>query len=56
VLKDCENYYPKLKDGGMFIGHDYNKIEGVNKAVAEFSAKVGKPVATANQDLWYWVK
>ena len=56
VLKDCENYYPKLKNGGVFIGHDYNKIEAVHRAVTEFASKVGKPIATANQDLWYWLK
>jgi predicted O-methyltransferase YrrM len=56
VLKDCKNYYPKLKAGGIFIGHDYNAIEDVNKAVTEFANTVGKPVATANQDLWYWAK
>jgi hypothetical protein len=56
VLKDCKNYYPKLKHNGIFIGHDYNKIDDVNKAVNEFASSVGKPIATANQDLWYWVK
>lgn len=56
VLKDCTNYYPKLKSGGLFIGHDYNTIADVNKAVNCFATQVNKPVATANQDLWYWVK
>lgn len=56
VLADCKNYYPKLKKNGLFIGHDYNMIADVKCAVDEFAATVGKPIATANQDLWYWVK
>ena len=56
VLKDCKNYYPKLKQGGIFIGHDYTKIDDVHKAVTEFATEINKPIATANQDLWYWVK
>ena len=56
VLKDCKNYYPKLKTGGIFIGHDYNMIVGVKRAVDEFASEVNKPVALANQDIWYWVK
>jgi hypothetical protein len=56
VLADCKNYYPKLKKNGIFIGHDYGTIEAVRKAVDEFAATLGKPIARANQDLWYWVK
>ena len=35
VIEDIKNWYPKLKDGGVFGGHDYN-WPGVNKAVNEF--------------------
>lgn len=56
VLADCKNYYPKLKKNGLIIGHDYKMITDVRRAVDEFAASVGKPVALANQDLWYWVK
>jgi hypothetical protein len=39
ALKDIELYYPKLKKGGLFGGHDYGEVsESVNvkKAVDEF--------------------
>ena len=56
VLNDCENYYPKLKSGGLFCGHDYNKIEDVRKAVDEFAKKIGKKVEIAEKDLWFFYK
>lgn len=56
VLKDCENYYPKLKKGGIFCGHDYNQINAVKKAVDEFAKNKEKEILTAEQDIWYWVK
>jgi predicted O-methyltransferase YrrM len=34
VKQDLNNWYPKLKKGGIFAGHDYR--EGVQKAVDEF--------------------
>jgi len=34
--EDMELWYPKLKTGGVFVGHDYFCIEGVKKAVDEF--------------------
>lgn len=56
VLKDCRNYYPKVKKGGLIIGHDFARIEGVNKAVRQFASEIGKEIKNARQDLWYWVK
>lgn len=56
VKLDCENYWPKLKKGGFLIGHDFARIEGVNKAANEFSDKVGLKIQNAQQDLWYIVK
>jgi hypothetical protein len=56
VLKDCQNYYPKIKKGGLIIGHDFARIQDVNKAVLEFANKLGVEVKNAKQDLWYWVK
>jgi hypothetical protein len=53
VLKDCKNYYPKLKKDGYFIGHDFTRIEGVYKAVTEFCKPLEKEVTGAKQDLWY---
>ena len=56
VKKDCDNYWPKLKSGGIMIGHDFARIEGVNRAANEFSDKVGIAIKNAQQDLWYIVK
>jgi predicted O-methyltransferase YrrM len=56
VTIDCENYFSKVKSGGVFAGHDYNVIEGVNRAVNEFAAKHGAEVQTCPNDVWYWIK
>jgi hypothetical protein len=56
VLKDCKNYYKKLKPGGIFSGHDYTLIHQVNTAVNEFSKEVKKEVKTMPTDSWYWIK
>jgi predicted O-methyltransferase YrrM len=56
LTKDCANYYPKLKEGGIFAGHDYNAIAGVRKAADEFAAKVGKEILSTDCDVWYWIK
>jgi predicted O-methyltransferase YrrM len=37
VKKDLISYYPKLKKGGIFAGHDYLEDCGVEPAVNEFS-------------------
>ena len=36
VKQDLNNYFNKVKIGGVFAGHDINKKEGVTKAVFEF--------------------
>ena len=56
LTKDCANYYSKLKEGGIFAGHDYNAIEGVRRAADEFAAKVGKEIQITECDVWYWIK
>jgi predicted O-methyltransferase YrrM len=60
VLKDCKNYYPKLKSGGLISGHDYNAIEAVRKAVDEFAQIEQKNVnftpSEYQSDVWYWIK
>jgi hypothetical protein len=38
VLKDLTAWYPKIKSGGTFAGHDYNQSQ-VAKAVNEFFEK-----------------
>jgi SAM-dependent methyltransferase len=56
LTKDCNNYYSKLKPGGIFSGHDYNAITGVRKAADEFAAKVGREIHFTESDVWYWIK
>jgi predicted O-methyltransferase YrrM len=56
LTKDCANYYSKLKVGGIFAGHDYNAIAGVQQAANEFAAKCGKKILFTECDVWYWLK
>jgi len=46
VKKDLKLFYPKVKKGGIFCGHDYNYIRhpGVTKAVNEFSEEIDNKV------------
>lgn len=53
VAKDCRNYWPFCKPGGIFAGHDYNAIEGVRRAVDELSETVKLPLQFTNNDVWY---
>lgn len=56
VLKDCRNYWPKLKKGGLFCGHDYTNISQVGSAVNFYANEIGYKISNARQDVWYWVK
>lgn len=57
VLKDCRNYYSKVKSGGIFSGHDYTMIAGVNRAIVEFATEIEIPeIFDVEVDVWYWIK
>ena len=58
VLKDCINYYPKIKKGGLFAGHDYGVIKEVAQAVDTFRNKhcPDKTILLTDVDVWYWWK
>lgn len=56
VKKDIENYYPKIKNGGVFSGHDYEYVEDVKRAVNEFAERVGATIHFTDHDVWYWIK
>jgi hypothetical protein len=56
ILKDCANYWKKLKSGGLMFGHGFARLEHVNKAANKFSDSVGLRIENAQQDLWYIVK
>lgn len=51
VKKDIENYFPKIRIGGLMSGHDYNN-DSVFKAVHEFFKNY--KVHTGD-DLTWWV-
>jgi len=55
--KDIENYYPKLKEGGVLAGHDfYNGLclehDGVVRAVIEFIKKNNLKLYVQYPDWW----
>ena len=51
VKRDIELFYPKVKFGGVFGGHDYN-CKGVKCAVDNFVKKYGYKLFVCNQDWW----
>ena len=58
TLADCIRYYPKLKKGGIFCGHDYQTIEGVRTAVDEYRAKykITSPINLSLNSAFFWYK
>jgi len=58
TLKDCINYYPKVKKGGIMCGHDYEVISGVTNAIREFSNLHNKDIKYLKSSTiaWYWIK
>jgi hypothetical protein len=63
VALDLKMYYPKVKDGGLLCGHDYQegKPIGVNLAVDKFFKKLGLKVhsgqvskGSRHLDWWVW--
>ena len=56
VKKDIENYYSKIKNGGVFAGHDYDYVADVKRAVDEFAALKKAEVKFTDHDVWYWIK
>lgn len=50
VLADLKAWYPKMKNGSIMAGHDYNSWEGVKKAVLEF---FGKEPDKIENDCWF---
>jgi predicted O-methyltransferase YrrM len=58
VLKDCKNYLPKIKPGGIISGHDYEIITDVTYAADAFAILNDKEVKylASNTTSWYWIK
>jgi len=55
VKEDMENYYKKLRKGGILAGHDIATGFGVAQAVMEFCSEK-KIVPSINVTDWYFVK
>lgn len=58
VLNDLDNYYPKVRSGGIIAGHDSN-LFGVNFAVTSWVKRHGmdpNDIKTAANDAWWLVK
>jgi predicted O-methyltransferase YrrM len=62
IKRDLELYYPKVKPGGLFSGHDYcsqqnrTKLFGVKRAVNEFAELNEVAVNVAPSSIWWWIK
>ena len=56
VKEDIQLWYPKVKSGGIFSGHDYSPrlFRGaVKKAVDEFCLEYGYKVNTRDDVMWF---
>jgi len=56
--EDMLNFYPKVKSGGMFSGHDYSLV-GVNRALGEFlqaNSYDMSDLKLVSNDAWYLIK
>jgi GT2 family glycosyltransferase len=52
VKKDLQSWYPKVKNGGVFVGHDYQlHWQGVVRAVDEFAIEHGFNIRK-QEDCW----
>jgi hypothetical protein len=60
VLQDMKDWYPKLREGGTFAGHDYYPVghhyHCVSKAVDKFAKEQDKKVLVAPDHVWYFKK
>lgn len=54
VLQDIAAWYPKVRHGGIFAGHDYCHYPDIEviQAVDEWCAKTGYQIQLTTQDYW----
>lgn len=52
VKEDLKAWFPKLKKGGIFAGHDYDPFWGVYQAVNEWSKNYDKQVSQYGKQCW----
>jgi predicted O-methyltransferase YrrM len=57
VVRDLDNYWDKVKTGGIFAGHDWN-LPAVNQAVNEFRQKnnITNEIRFTQSNVWFWYK
>lgn len=57
VKLDIAAWYPKIRPGGLFSGHDY-RWPGVKRAVDEFAenGKLSGLFTGADSDVWFFIK
>jgi hypothetical protein len=58
VKLDLEVWFPKVRDGGVLAGHDFNKpkqFPGITKAVIEFAKKNNFKVVYNQVDSDWWI-
>lgn len=55
--RDLEQWYPKVRDGGLFSGHDWHGAE-VQKAVNEFREEnnIKETLRIVHDGCWFWYK
>lgn len=52
VRQDINLWWPKLRKGGVMVGHDYGIFQGVDKAADEKAAELGVTVTRLGHCLW----
>ena len=57
VSQDLKAWYPKVRPGGLFCGHDF-RWDGVAKAVNEFMEQIGRSgfYTPKESDIWWFIK
>lgn len=55
TLKDIQLYWPKVKTGGVFAGHDIN-LTTVTKAVEDYFKETEVKVTVVENNAWYIIK
>jgi predicted O-methyltransferase YrrM len=57
VLRDCHAYWPKVKEGGLFAGHDIN-LASVQQALQVFFSSLDKKftIAVVENNAWFLIK